>query len=777
MIKPVITVFPDRYVTGWNGEGLPETVYPTIDAIEALEATYDTDAHFSPYYVVNAEGVVEPSIPRLNKPAQAALEALGAKILFNTVWLDFDYDQAHKDGKPVPPAWREAQLERLGVLPIDISGAMGGYDTKGGYRLFAYLPEPLPIADYVPYVLALRAAILDGCGAEADPFKDWNRTYRLPRVRRALGRGYEVQAHACYWEGVGALQWVPTPASLTSAFAGIEKAHTAYKLPPVITANRNMELTRLAGKLRYAGLGYSEILAGLLSTVASGRCGDWEPKKGELEHIAEQIAKRPAGSKPVDPDPAVQAKVTEAAVEESRFTIGSDVELAREALVELETPLVPVVFDRARLWRYADVKGLWRNVPSHEVQNTVAAFDEAWISAGTYKDGSPKWRKLSLRQGQIAQIEERIGVSRTVPHWLDHAVEGLAFRDCFVKVQDDLITRVPHAPAHRATEGLPFDYAPNAQPALFLAFLRQMQENDEARVTLLREFIGVALLGLATRYQQAFMLVGGGSNGKSVFLDIVSALFGDPHLLANVESGAILDAGLITAVPPQEMDNEYRRDMLSGSRLNVCTEIESSEVLNGGAIKAIIDGSPIIGREIKQSPYRFRARCALAFACNLLPKLSDTSHGFFRRWQVVPWNVKIAEADADRTLAARIIKHELGLIASWAIDGAQATLDRGHYAKSAVCAETLAEWKQTADQVALFVAERCLEGDLAEKSKRTKAGDLYLAYTRWAPQNGKGQLSAVNFANRLKSLGFAKDRYSEGICYDIELLPVVFGIG
>ena len=59
----------------------------------------------------------------------------------------------------------------------------------------------------------------------------------------------------------------------------------------------------------------------------------------------------------------------------------------------------------------------------------------------------------------------------------------------------------------------------------------------------------------------------------------------------------------------------------------------------------------------------------LMFNCNLLPRDIEQSEGFFRRFLIIPFSVKIEEAERDPELAAKIIAQELPAVFNWVLQG------------------------------------------------------------------------------------------------------------
>lgn len=207
MREAKITVLFTRKLCGWGGDvdsdGVPcglkagETrdLAPceTVDALGGLTRAYRTDAHFVPYYVVDSEGVIQTTIPRLNKSCIPALRQEQSEVRLDLMVFDLDDEVAHaynrkhhedKDFVPMParPEWTRTTVSGVDSLPWRASTSY--YTTRGGMRLLMRLPEPLRPEHYEQVHAAFAQELLQRDIVPDPACKDWTRMYRLPWVCR-----------------------------------------------------------------------------------------------------------------------------------------------------------------------------------------------------------------------------------------------------------------------------------------------------------------------------------------------------------------------------------------------------------------------------------------------------------------------------------------------------------------------------------------------------------------------------------------------------------------
>mgnify|MGYP003131451111 CR=1 FL=1 len=721
-----VVVWPTKFVRGWSGDTEEQDInrFPIMDVREACEQDWETDAHFVPYYVDGFE-----TMPRLNQSSLNALAEDGYEVSFDLLVIDVDSKDAHKNEVAATDEWRTEQLALLKQTPW--WDTAGFYETRGGYRLLWELPSVMGPKDYISYLKQFVIA-LKGYGIDADDLTDWNRTYRLPRVvRDRVAQDPELDL-----DDLGKLAWEPTVAT-SNAFSGISQTNAPLVVPDeIVDGNRNKLLARIAGKYRRMGMEQDEIV-GALEVVNQARCNP-PVEMEELIKVAKSICK-------YAPPESSQGDNLGGPL----FQLGSDNEIAEVTCSRIENPDGPkLVFDRSELWQYQEGLGIWEKKPLELVRKVIHTFDGEKIQAGVDRNGDPKTTPLKVGQRLCVNVTSLICDRRYHKGFFDTAKDGLTFANCFVYVNKDGLQIEDISPSQRATARLDFDFSYGHVPHKFIDTLKSCFKDDadaDQKVALLQQFIGLCLLGGATKYQKGLILLGAGANGKSTVQKIIGALFAN---------------NLISAIPPQDMSQEYRRAMLADSRLNLVNELPEAEILASESVKAMISGDLMVGRHIRQSPFEFIPKAGHIFAANALPGVRDMSLGFWRRWLVLTFNRTFKKHEQIPGLAEGIIQSELPAIASWALEGAAHAYANG-YTIPPSSKMAIEKWRSEADQVATFL-EYLYEGELEDREPASK---IYNDYCLWASNSGHRHMSAVKFSKRLHQLGVEKIRTKQGNFY------------
>ncbi|XXX80067.1 phage/plasmid primase, P4 family [Sorangium sp. So ce134] len=412
-----------------------------------------------------------------------------------------------------------------------------------------------------------------------------------------------------------------------------------------------------------------------------------------------------------------------------RFARGDHAELAKAVLHALGP--APLTYDAGEFWRYSAARGVWELVPSHVVRHTAAQFAGAPVG----QDEKPlKVNVADVRGAEAIARDELLSQAGRVT--FSGAPPGAAFRNGFVVVRDGRIDVVPHSEAHRARHGYPMDYvawSPGRTPLLneFLegVFADCGEEEAAARTALLQEFVGACLIGDAVSYQRCLILYGEGGNGKSAVINLVRAMF-PPEGLASL--------------PPQRWTERFALSALEGKLANFVSETPTGEILDGGAFKAVVTGDPVMAERKHRDPFEFRPVAGHMFSTNWPIAASDFSAGFWRRPMILPFTRRFDTAH-ERKIApeARVIDQELSGVVSWALEGAARLQRQKQYTMSSQSLVLANEWRDSSDQVRLFLATRPADEVI-------QASEFYRQYRAWAGENGhKNVLSAHMFGRRV----------------------------
>lgn len=313
---------------------------------------------------------------------------------------------------------------------------------------------------------------------------------------------------------------------------------------------------------------------------------------------------------------------------------------------------------------------------------------------------------------------------------------------------------LPHDPKDYITTQLPFDYDPYAICPTWVWYLRTSLvepgpdifgkwNHDEKLIDFIQEAIGYSLTADMS-YHKMFWCLGEGSNGKGVLFHILQALGGSAATAFNLD---MLNQNY----------NTYHLAELAGKRLIYCTEVKRDFDFSGDAmLKAVTGGDNIQVRRIREQPFVLNSIGKVWISLNDFPHVKDTSHGFWRRVSIIPFNRMFTEHEADPELKDKLMD-ELPGIFNWAMAGLRRLYQDEKFTESRQVTDFTAKYKLESNTVAMFVEDECTV-DENDPDCYTTIMPLYRAYKDWAKDNGYMPFSRKNFKREIERLGFKEER-------------------
>jgi P4 family phage/plasmid primase-like protien len=424
--------------------------------------------------------------------------------------------------------------------------------------------------------------------------------------------------------------------------------------------------------------------------------------------------------------------------EKSRF---SHLEVARATAEEIGADSVICVGSGIYIWK----TGYWAQAPDRLIKKHIHR-------AVTKKGAEP------IEDLKRADVDSVLDLFKTETFRPDHAF-NCASSD-FVNVANGELfydgqrwTLKPHCREHYSTSQISIVYDPAARAPRFEQFLQEVFEGDDdakAKARCVIAMIGYCLL-TTTRFERFFILIGRGSNGKSVLLAVIEALLG----LRNV-----------SAIQPDQFGNKFQRAHLLGKLANIVTEIKQGAVIDDAALKAIVSGELATAEQKFRDPFDFRPHATCLFGTNHMPATRDFSDAVFRRAVILKFNRKFTGSQKDTKLKDKLTT-ELPGILNLALQGIAEAISDGDFTEPPSSETAKAEWRKENDQVQIFVEDLCTERSGAWIGSTA----LYERYLKWADSVGvERKLSQKGLTQRLCYRGIEAKHESRGnILYGIEI--------
>jgi putative DNA primase/helicase len=283
--------------------------------------------------------------------------------------------------------------------------------------------------------------------------------------------------------------------------------------------------------------------------------------------------------------------------------------------------------------------------------------------------------------------------------------------------------------------------APGTPHPLWDAFLTRVTAGETELTGFLQRFLGYCMTGHVHEHVLVF-LYGKGANGKSVFVNTVSRIFGDYAAVAPME--------MLLASKFDRHPTEIAR--LRGVRLVTASETQQGRAWDEAKIKNLTGSDRLTGRFMRQDFFDFAPQFKLLICGNYKPSLRNVDEAIRRRLLLVPLTVQIPEAERDTGLPKKL-ETEWPAILRWMIDGCLAW-QRGGLQVPKIVRDASAEYFSDQDALGEWLEARTA----AQHDVFTPTNTLFGSWRQWCEPRNLPVGTQTAFADSLKERGFEKKR-------------------
>ena len=228
--------------------------------------------------------------------------------------------------------------------------------------------------------------------------------------------------------------------------------------------------------------------------------------------------------------------------------------------------------------------------------------------------------------------------------------DKVCFTNCIYDI--DKNQAYPFNAKHCTKYILSYEWSADAQCPMWERFLEEILPDNAERMCL-QEFFGMCYVD-RERYsiEKMALLIGSGSNGKSVVFDVMKNVIGKDW---------------VSFLSPDQLIDNKQIVSVAGKKLNFSPDIRRSAAFDSG-LKALSSSQDVqgwrmyVGNVVVKCP-------PLVFALNEMPHFRDVTDAFFRRLLPFQFDVVIPPERQNKRLAYEICQNELPGIFRWVMDG------------------------------------------------------------------------------------------------------------
>jgi putative DNA primase/helicase len=274
---------------------------------------------------------------------------------------------------------------------------------------------------------------------------------------------------------------------------------------------------------------------------------------------------------------------------------------------------------------------------------------------------------------------------------------------------------VPFTPNEFVTVQLPIRYDKTATCPEIQKFFSEIGPPDLQPQ--FEEIFGYSLLR-ELPIHKATVLLGEGANGKSTFLNLLTLFLGKDN---------------VSHVTLQQMcEGKFELAELHGKLANIADDLPASALKAVGNFKTITGNAPILVQRKNKNPFTEWSTTKQFFGCNKLPKASEDTIAYFRRFNIVPFNrFFTGKTDDKNKLKKMTTAGELSGLLNLALAGLKKLMQNGDYSNAKSIEETRQLYIKSSDSCKAFCEEKLEESDDPKDYLTTETTyQLYVTYIR-----------------------------------------------
>jgi len=281
--------------------------------------------------------------------------------------------------------------------------------------------------------------------------------------------------------------------------------------------------------------------------------------------------------------------------------------------------------------------------------------------------------------------------------------------------ENGLIRPTPFDPEHLLTKMANVSFNGKSACPMWEKFLDDIFLGNQDMIDFMQRVIGYSMTS-STKEQCLFILYGCGRNGKSIFTDTIAHMFGD--YAVNCPTNALIKKNYTGGIP-----NDVAA--LKGARFVTATESNQNVTLDEALIKQLTGSDKITARFLHKEFFEFRPTFKIFIATNHKPNIRGTDTGIWRRIRMIPFDLRITDANDDRNLLKKL-RTELPGIFVWAVKGYKKWLQDGLKTPKIIF-EATCNYQDEEDDLGQFIKDYCImdeEGTIPVHDFKKKFRDI-----------------------------------------------------
>lgn len=252
--------------------------------------------------------------------------------------------------------------------------------------------------------------------------------------------------------------------------------------------------------------------------------------------------------------------------------------------------------------------------------------------------------------------------------------------------------RIAFDQKHLLTKISPVDYISNSECPMWEKFVNDIFLGNEEIIEFMQRAVGYSMTE-SVKEHCMFIFYGGGRNGKTTFINIISEIFGTYAMNCPITT-------FITKQNPG-IPNDIAR--LRGARIVTSSENNQNVTLDEAVIKQLTGGDRITARFLNKEFFEFTPTFKIFISTNHKPNIRGTDPGIWRKIRMIPFDLNVSIEQEDKELPERL-RTELPGIFKWVINGYKKWSESGLQTPTSILNATN-DYKYEEDDLGIFIED------------------------------------------------------------------------
>ena len=276
---------------------------------------------------------------------------------------------------------------------------------------------------------------------------------------------------------------------------------------------------------------------------------------------------------------------------------------------------------------------------------------------------------------------------------------------------------------------IPIEYSPSSECPEILKHFKTILKSEED-INVMLEIFGYLLLK-EYKIEKALMFVGFGRNGKSKTIELMKRFIGAENS---------------SSLPLRALHEEsFSLSELFGKMANLSADLSRTDLKETGIIKSLIGRDTIQAKRKYLRDLNFVNYAKMVFGANELPKIYDTTDGFWTKWILIEFPYKFISKEIYNSLKGEdkkthkimdidiikkiTTKEELSGLLNYALDGLDRILKNKDFSYSKSTAEVKDLWIRKSDSFTAFCYDH-LEEDFDSTITKENLRKIFYKYRK-----------------------------------------------